>query len=175
MITQLLARSPGKASAARLYAAAAAQSRAQALYAHMDVPDTIQGRYEMLTLHVLLLIDRLKGASAEADDVRQRLFDAYVSNLDGALREMGVGDLAVPKRMRKLGEAFYGRAQGFDAAFAALPDRAPLSDLLTRTAFSENTGVDPTKLATYVASCRDALAKTELGAVLAGKPNWSRP
>ena len=173
MITQLLSRSPGKAAAARLYAAAAAQSRSPALYRDMGVPDSIQGRYEMLTLHILLLIDRLNGASAEADDVRQNLFDAYVSNLDGALREMGVGDLAVPKRMRKLGEAFYGRAQGFDAAFGALPDLAPLAELLKRTAFSETADADATALAHYVASCRDALANSDLRAVIAGKPKWS--
>jgi cytochrome b pre-mRNA-processing protein 3 len=173
VFTQLLAKSPTRKAAERLYAAAAAQARAPALYAHMGAPDTVEGRFELLTLHVILLIDRLKAGSGEAASVRQVLFDVYVSNLDAALREMGVGDLAVGKRMRKLGEAFYGRAQACEAAFKALPDRAPLEAALARTVFESAAEATPKSLADYLLRCREALAAGDLRALIGGEPRWA--
>jgi cytochrome b pre-mRNA-processing protein 3 len=175
VLTQLLAKSPARKAAERLYAAAAAQARAEALYARMAAPDTVEGRFELLTLHVILLIDRLKAGSAEAMAVRQILFDVYVSNLDGALREMGVGDLSVGKRMRKLGEAFYGRARACEAAFAALPDARPLEALLGRTVFAGAADAQAAPLADYLRRCKAALADGDDAALLAGDPCWAAP
>src|SRR5271165_2884114 len=121
----------------------------------MGAPDTVEGRFELLTLHVILLIDRLKDGPPEAAAIRQLLFDVYVSNLDGALREMGVGDLAVGKRMRKLGEAFYGRARACEAAFSALPDTRPLEAALTRTVYGATPDAEPSALADYIRRCRE--------------------
>ena len=175
MFTKLLAKSPARKAAERLHAAAAAQARAEALYARMAAPDTVEGRFELLTLHVILLIDRLRRGPAEALAVRQILFDVYVSNLDGALREMGVGDLSIGKRMRKLGEAFYGRARACETAFAALPNTLPLEELLRRTVFAGATGAGPAPLADYLRRCRAALAAGDLAALLAGHPCWAAP
>jgi cytochrome b pre-mRNA-processing protein 3 len=175
VFTQLLAKSPTRKAAERLHAGAAAQARAEALYARMAAPDTVEGRFELLTLHVILLIDRLREGSDEALAVRQALFDAYISNLDGALREMGVGDLSVGKRMRKLGEAFYGRARACEAAFAALPDTRLLGDLLSRTVFDGAADAEPAALADYLRRCRDALAAADLATLLASHPPWAVP
>jgi cytochrome b pre-mRNA-processing protein 3 len=175
VFTQLLAKSPARGAAERLYAAAAAQARAPALYARMGAPDTVEGRFELLTLHVILLIDRLKDGPPEAAAVRQKLFDVYVSNLDGALREMGVGDLAVGKRMRKLGEAFYGRARACEGAFSALPDTRALDQALARTVFDAAPGAEPAVLADYVRRCRESLAAGDIQAVIAGAPPWAAP
>jgi len=174
VFTQLLGKSPAKRAGERLYQDAATQGRAVAFYADMAVPDTVEGRFELLTLHVILLVDRLKDGPTPASDIRQSLFDAYVSNLDGALREMGVGDLAVGKRMRKLGEAFYGRARAYDAAFAALPDKAPLADVLGRTVY-QDTPASPAPLADYVVACRAELLAVAVADILAKGPNWSAP
>jgi len=171
MFKQLLARSPARRAASALHDAAVAQSRQATLYAGMGAPDTVEGRFELLSLHVILLVERLKGEPGAAADVRQMLFDTYVSNLDGALREMGVGDLAVGKRMRKLGEAFYGRAQACDEAFASLPDRTVLSKLLGRTVLRDAPGA-PTLLADYVARCREGLAATDTRALVSGEAAW---
>lgn len=171
MFTQLLAKSPAKRAGERLYHDAARQGRTTALYTEMGAPDTVDGRFELLTLHVILLVDRLKEAASSAADVRQSLFDAYLSNLDGALREMGVGDLAVGKRMRKLGEAFYGRAQAFEAAFSALPDETPLRDVLTRTVL-QTSETAPAALASYVVACREALLTCALSDILRDGPIW---
>lgn len=165
--------SPPRAEAA-LYDTAVAQARSPALYAAMGAPDTAEGRFELLTLHVILLIERLKdsgdGAAAGA---RQGLFDIYIRNLDGALREMGVGDLAVGKRMKALGKIFYGRAAGYEAAFKALPDRSELEGLIGRTIL-EGAGGDRGALADYVLACRQALASAEAEALMAGSVAWPR-
>jgi cytochrome b pre-mRNA-processing protein 3 len=173
VFTQLLSKSPARKAAERLYASAAAQARAPALYARMGAPDTVEGRFELLTLHVILLIDRLKAGPPEATVVRQLLFDVYLGNLDAALREMGVGDLAVGKRMRKLGEAFYGRARACEAAFDALPDAGRLEAALARTVFEAARDGEPVALADYLRRCRESLAAADVQAVIAGAPPWA--
>ncbi len=117
---------PARTAGARLYAAVVAQARQPALYAVLGAPDTPDGRFEVYTLHVLLVLARLKGQGPRAAHASQALFDAYLSGLDHGLRELAVGDLSVGKTMRKLGEAFYGRGQGLDdgAGGAAEPARA---------------------------------------------------
>jgi cytochrome b pre-mRNA-processing protein 3 len=175
VFTQLLAKSPARTAAEHLYAAAAAQARTPALYMIMGAPDTVEGRFELLTLHVILLIDRLKDGPSEAVAIRQILFDVYLSNLDGALREMGVGDLTVGKRMRKLGEAFYGRARACEAAFRALPDARPLEEALARTVFAAAPGAEPAALADYLQRRRGALAAADIEAVIAGVSPWATP
>ena len=175
MFTQLLAKSPARKTGEQLYLAAASHARSPPLYADLRVPDTVEGRFELLTLHVILLIDRLDDGRADTAAVRQTLFDAYVSNLDGALREMGVGDLGVGKRMRKLGEAFYGRAQAYQAAFLALPDLGPLVEVIARTVF-EGAPPDTThSLADYVRRTRESLAAGDTARLVAGAPAWTTP
>ena len=168
LLDRLLNKSPVKTAARRLHEAAVAQGRLPTLYLDLGAPDTVEGRFEMLTLHVILLIDRLRDEPAAAA-VRQALFDTYVRDLDGALREMGVGDLAVGKKMRKLGEAFYGRAKAYDAAFRALPDTAPLADVASRTALD---GADGAAMAGYILGVRESLAAQPAAALVDGDVIW---
>jgi cytochrome b pre-mRNA-processing protein 3 len=161
-----------KVVASRLYAAVVAQARAPAFYTDLGVPDTIEGRFELYSLHVILLLHRLRGQGADAAEAAQGLFDTYVSALDNALRETGVGDLSVPRRMRRLGEAFYGRARALDAAFDALPDRAPLNGLLTRTVFGGAESASATQLGDYLLQAREALAGASPQSLLAGEITW---
>ena len=174
-LDRLLGRKSERSAARRLYDAAVAQSRQPTLYARMGAPDTAEGRYEILTLHVILLIDRLKGDGPGAARLRQVVFDVYLSDLDGALREMGVGDLAVGKRMRRLGETFYGRAHAYDDAFEALPDLAKLRDIVARTILHDVDAVDPTPLTAYIARGRESLAADETNALLVGRATWPAP
>lgn len=173
MIFQKLFRPRASETAGRaLYAAVVEQARKPDLYARLRVPDTVEGRFEIYSLHVLLLIDRLRGEGSQATETSQALFDTYVSSLDDALREMGVGDLSVGKKMRRLGEAFYGRAKSYEAAFAALPDPAPLTALLARTVYDGVDAPPVDDLATYVAGVRDALAGQPLEPIVAGEVRW---
>jgi cytochrome b pre-mRNA-processing protein 3 len=165
---------PGRArqTGLRLYAATVAAARAPALYAELGAPDTPDGRFEVYTLYVLIVLARLRAVGKPAAPLAQALFDAYLGGLDHGLREMAVGDLSVGKTMRKLGEAFYGRGKALDAAFAALPERGPLEALIGRTVFAGAAGADPAPLATRVIGEREALAAASTAALLAGELPW---
>lgn len=175
ILDRLLGKTPARSAVRALYDGAVSQGREPALYERMGAPDTVEGRFEILTLHVILLIDRLDRLEPAEAHARQALFDVYVHDLDGALREMGVGDLAVGKRMRKLGEAFYGRARAYETAFEALPDQTPLRALIARTVLDGAARSDPAALAAYVALCRAALADCETAALVAGAARWPAP
>jgi cytochrome b pre-mRNA-processing protein 3 len=170
-LNQLFSPRPAKATGKRLYVAAAAQARQADFYARMGAADSVEGRFELYTLHVVLLLRRLKGQGPAAMEVSQAVFDAYVRSLDDALREMGVGDLSVGKKMRRLGEAFYGRVKNYDEAMDALPDRTLLRAMLTRTVLMGNEALaDP--FVDYAAAAADALARQPLDALLQGEPAW---
>ena len=152
-LTRFLKARPATDAGRALFAAAHLQARTPDLYARLGAPDTVDGRFEMLLMHVVLVIARLRAgplrASDQAAETRQALFDAFVANLDDGLREMGVGDLSMGKKMRKLGEAIYGRAKAYDPALAARPDLAPLASLIGRTVFGDEADGRGAPLAAY--------------------------
>ncbi len=150
-------RDASLAMAGRLYARAVEWSRRPDLYAIMGAPDTVEGRFELLTAHILLIIERLNRDGERGRAVGQRLFDLYVRNLDGALREMGVGDLAVGKRMKGLGKIFYGRGAAYATALASR-ESAELEALVARTILVERPGADPRPLAKALTVMREHLA-----------------
>lgn len=162
-----------------LYASAVAQARSPRLYGagegELAAPDTAEGRFEVYSLHVVLLLDRLRGHGAAAAEVSQTLFDTYVQALDHALREMGVGDLSVGKKMRKLGEAFYGRAKSYEAAFAVFPETQPLAELVARTIYAGAAQDRVDAMVGYVRKQRDALSIQPLEGLAAGRVSWVKP
>jgi cytochrome b pre-mRNA-processing protein 3 len=149
-----------------------AQARTPAIYASLGAPDTPDGRFEVYTLHVLLVLARLRADGARAGGLAQAYFDAYLSGLDNGLRELAVGDLSVGKTMRKLGEAFYGRGKALEAALAELPDRGALEALLGRTVFNGAEPAGTAPLADYVLRLRDSLAALPADALVAGEIDW---
>lgn len=116
----------------RLYGAIVAASRDVPLYAAMGVPDTVMGRFESLGLHVALVLRRLKALPPPAQDIAQELVDRFFKDLDGSLREIGVGDLSVPKKIKALAQAFYGRMGAYDAALGAEAAPQALAEALAR-------------------------------------------
>lgn len=167
---------PGRAETLgeKLYASTVAQARTPALYEALHAPDTPDGRFEVYTLHVLLVLARLRDEGARAGSAAQAYFDAYLGGLDNGLRELAVGDLSVGKTMRRLGEAFYGRGKALEAAFEALPDRAPLDGLLTRTVFGGDETASAAPLGDYLLAVREALAAAPTEPLLAGDIPWPR-
>jgi cytochrome b pre-mRNA-processing protein 3 len=119
MIFRRFARNPQSGSIAALYGAIVAQARSPAFYRSYGVPDTVSGRLEMLMLHVVLVLRHLENGTAKSRQLGQYLFDHFCNDMDATMREMGIGDLAVPRKMRRLGEAFYGRQQAYRTALAA--------------------------------------------------------
>lgn len=102
-----------------IYGMIVTQAREPIFYRDLGVPDTVNGRFDLLLLHLWLLLRRLRtvqGATGGATELSQALFDRFCEDMDDNLREMGVGDQTVPKRMRAFGEAFYGRVQAYDQA-----------------------------------------------------------
>lgn len=148
---------PDRSIARRLYDEAVKRARNPALYSEMGAPDTVEGRFELLTAHIVLVIERLNAVSERGLEIGQDVFDLYVRNLDGALREMGVGDLAVGKRMKSLGQIFYGRAVAYRAALTSL-NLAEVEALVARTILAERSGVSPRLLAGYLLGESDRLA-----------------
>jgi cytochrome b pre-mRNA-processing protein 3 len=126
MLSGIFRRDPYRAQAERIYALLGSQARNPAFFAGLSVPDTVDGRFDLLSLHAALVIDRL---AVEPDGVAlsQSLFDAMFRHLDLALREMGVQDLGVGRRIKIMAEGFHGRGlalrealKGDDAALAAV-------------------------------------------------------
>lgn len=116
MILRSFRRSTEVRTIASLYGMIVAQARQPVFYAVFRVPDTLHGRFDLIVLHLVLLLRRLDRSGEQGRLFGQRLFDAFCRDLDGNLREMGIGDLAVPKHMQRFGEAFYGRQAVYLAA-----------------------------------------------------------
>lgn len=173
MLKRLFRPRPAKAAGGALYARTVTQSRTPALYADLDCPDTVEGRFELYSLHVYLLLERLKGQGDHAAETAQALFDTYLSALDNSLREMGVGDLSVGKKMRKLGEAFYGRVTSLEEAFATLPDTSELAAILARTVYDGADAAKAPRLAAYVLRQREHLRGLATERLCAGEVEWA--
>jgi cytochrome b pre-mRNA-processing protein 3 len=145
-----------------LYRRIAAQARLPVFYTSYGVPDTIDGRFEMLSLHAYALFRSLKGKGADADALAQATYDAMFADLDGSLREMGVADLGVGKRIKTMTEALNGRIKAFDSAFAA--DGLALDEAIRRNVYGT---VAPAEehvqaMADYLRQIRVVLAATSL-------------
>ncbi|MDD9909399.1 MAG: ubiquinol-cytochrome C chaperone [Ahrensia sp.] len=105
-----------QALAQRLYGAVVASARDPHLFRSFEMPDTFDGRFEMLTLHLYLLNDRLKADGEPGRALSQDVFDLFIEDMDSALRELGVGDQTVPKRLSKMTRVVHGRAAAYDRA-----------------------------------------------------------
>ncbi len=97
-----------------------------------DVPDTLDGRFEMLTMHLFMLHHRLKDEGPQAREVSQHVFDAFIDDMDIAMREAAVGDQIVPKRIKKMTRVFYGRTGAYEKALAGDTPVSALSEILAR-------------------------------------------
>ena len=122
-------------AAGRLYAAAVEAARQPILYTGFGVPDTLQGRFEMVALHLFALIDRLMHEPGDDPELAQLVSEAFVADMDGAFREMGVSDIAVPKRMKVLYRSFAGRVGAYRAGLAE--GEAALEAALARNVFPD--------------------------------------
>jgi len=129
----------------------------------------VQGRFDLIVLHLVLLLSRLARENGPGRSLGQRLFDAFCRDLDDNLREMGVGDFAVPKQMHRFGEAFYGRQAAYLAALNAADERA-FEKALGRNIF-QVVGIDDraARLARYARTVFRELDALEEGALIRGE------
>jgi cytochrome b pre-mRNA-processing protein 3 len=157
-----------------LYGAIVAQARSVAFYSDYGVPDTLEGRFDLIVLHIVLVLARLDRDGSPVRWIGQKLFDVFCGDLDANLREMGTGDLAVPKRMRAFGEAFYGRQGAYLAALAA-PDDRELENALARNIFRGVEGEGAGRLARYARAASRDFADHDEDAVLRGEIAFPKP
>lgn len=163
----LVRRNRSRATIAALYGAIVAQARTPAFYAAYGVPDTLDGRFDLIVLHLALFLRRLRSEGEPGRELSQGCFDAFCRDMDDNLRELGVSDLAVPRRMRTFGEAYYGRAAAYDRALAEAGE-ADLADTLCRNLYPQGGG-QPGLLATYVRAAEHELARQDLATFARGQ------
>jgi cytochrome b pre-mRNA-processing protein 3 len=166
-----------------LYGMIVAQARSGVFYSDYGVPDTVQGRFELLVLHLVLVLRRLgrdpQAASASGwgrrESASQRLFDAFCRDLDANLREMGVGDMGVPRRMRRFGEEFYGRQAAYQAALDESSSPA-LENALARNIF-EAQAIEPrvSRLADYTRAAATQLQDADIDSLVSGATVFPDP
>jgi cytochrome b pre-mRNA-processing protein 3 len=118
MIARWFRKDQTQSQAETLFEALNEAARAPALYAGAGAPDTVEGRFEVLGLHVFLAMRRLRRDAPASDRLSAALQEVFFRRLDDALREIGVGDLSIGRKIRGLAEAFYGRATAYDKAFS---------------------------------------------------------
>ncbi len=158
-----------------LYLAVVEQARQSAFYTDMGVPDTIDGRFDMILLHAFLLLRRLRGAGKRGDRLAQAIFDEMFADMDRNLREMGVGDLSVGRRVKKMVAAFYGRIAAYDSGLES--DEAELSAALGRNLYGASAPASGQleAMADYVRSQDDLLAAQDAADLLAGRVDYGKP
>ncbi len=166
---------PAVAAGRALYTPLVEQARRPAFYLAGRAPDTTDGRFELYTLHLALVVRRLRGEGRWAAEASQALFDTFLSGLDAGLREMGVGDLTVPKKMRKMGAAIYGRFKTYDAALAPDAEAGALEAALGRTVYAGVENAPTAALAAYVRAAAAALAARAVEAILSESLPWPEP
>jgi cytochrome b pre-mRNA-processing protein 3 len=151
-------RTSSRGTIEAIYGMIVAQAREPLFYQDLGVPDTVNGRFDMMVLHLWMVLRQLK-QFGDGSDLAQALFDRFCSDMDHNLRELGTGDLAVPRRMREFGEAFYGRSAAYDLAIAA--GEGPLAQALCRNIFNGQDSDKARRLAAYVGRALAALAATD--------------
>src|SRR5665647_933458 len=164
MIFSRFRRSARPDTISTLYGMIVAQARLPCFYRDYAVADTVNGRFDLIVLHLALVLNRLARDGA-LQPLGQGIFDRFCQDMDHNLREMGVGDLKVPQQMRRVGEAYYGRSQAYRAAWAT-EDKGPLVEALERNIYgggSPSAAATEPRLAAYM---REALR--DLGAQPSG-------
>ncbi len=177
----LFRRKPHERTGFELYGAAVAAARDPWFFGpEVAVPDTLDGRFDLVGLHAALLIRRLRtDADPRGAALAQAVFDAMFADMDVNLREMGVGDLVVGKRVKRMWEAFHGRALAYEAALDA-GDRAALAAALMRNVWRAEPGAAPppdgaTRLAAQAEAAAAALASQPFETLLGGEARFPLP
>jgi cytochrome b pre-mRNA-processing protein 3 len=169
----LLRRRPHERAGFALYTSAVSAARNPALFGDDAVPDTLTGRFDLVALHAALLVRRLhRDPDPRGPVLAQAVFDAMFADMDINLREMGMGDMSVSKRMRRMWEAFHGRALAYEAALEA-DDRVALEEALSRNVWAGTAPEGaPARLADHVLALHSSLAAQPFEGFVAGRADF---
>ncbi|NKB52013.1 MAG: ubiquinol-cytochrome C chaperone [Rhizobiaceae bacterium] len=136
MFKALFGRNVNSDLAHALYGVVVARSRDLQFYIRYQVPDTFDGRFEILIMHLFLLHNRLKNEDHTSRQISQLVFDAFIDDMDAALREIGVGDPSVPKKIAKMTQVFYGRTGAYERALESEDISQALSVVIRRNLYA---------------------------------------
>ena len=165
-------RAPPRGTIEAIYGMIVAQAREPLFYQRLGVPDTVNGRFDMVVLHLWMMLRRLR-ATPEGMATAQALFDHFCADLDDNLREMAVSDVAVPRRMKAFGEAFYGRSIAYDNALAAGGEG--LAAALARNILNNENAAAGRPVADYVRDAISRLDATEPSVLVSGDVVFPAP
>jgi cytochrome b pre-mRNA-processing protein 3 len=161
-------------AAERIYAAALAAARRPALYLDCGVPDTLQGRFEMVALHLFPVLHRLMHQPGDDPELARLISERFVDDMDGAFREMGVGDLSVPKRMKTAYRSFAGRLSAYGRAVG--DGEGSLAEAIARNVFPEAPQNDhAAALAAYLNQAVAVIRKADIAALRGGDVPFPAP
>lgn len=169
MLTWLRQRRSTGRIARALYGSSVTAARVPGLYSDLGVPDTLAGQFEMVVLYTFLLMHRLSAEGAEGQALARALAEAMVEQLDDDMRQMGVSDITVPKKIRKAASAAYGRFEAYAAALEA-DDRAAFAKALVRNVYDGDGAASAAAalLAEHAFAAAAALRAQPAEALLAG-------
>ena len=172
----LFRRRPHERSGFALYTAAVEAAREPALFGDDRVPDTLEGRFDLVALHAALLVRRLhRDPDPRGPALAQAVFDAMFADMDLNLREMGVGDMSIGKRVRRMWEAFHGRALAYEGALAA-GDRPALEAALARNIWPDGAPDGAAaRLAAHAMALDSTLAAQPFGSFAEGRAEFGLP
>src|ERR1700749_1732029 len=165
-------RSAPRGTIEAIYGMIVTQAREPLFYRDLGVPDTVNGRFDLLVLHLWLVLRRLRAVEGAAV-LSQALSDRFCNDMDDNLREMGVGDLRVPKRMQAFGEAFYGRTAAYDMALQAGDE--PLAQALCKNILNRQGIENARRLAGYAVAAIAVLAALDQAALLDAAWKFPQP
>jgi cytochrome b pre-mRNA-processing protein 3 len=173
LLKMFLSASPKITPARTLYIACVNQARNVFFYRTCGVPDSLDGRFEMIVLHVGLVLQRLKREGAAHDDLMRDISEIFFDDMDRGLREVGISDLKVGKKIKAMATAFYGRLQAYESAV----DRSALEEALRRNAFGTVQTPSPEgvfQLAHYMQNAQAQLAASPANLVLSASVPWPK-
>jgi cytochrome b pre-mRNA-processing protein 3 len=158
-----------------LYGMIVAQARLPCFYRDYAVADTVNGRFDLVVLHLSMVLDRL-AQDVSLKTLGQGVFDLFCQDMDHNLREIGISDLKVPKEMQRVGQAYYGRAQAYRTALAS-PDGQALANTIARNIYGgepPNPAAVP-RLAAYMRLAVRDLAAQDTASLMAGSVRFPDP
>jgi len=175
MLSAFFKKSSSTIPPQQLYGSVMAQARLPEFFIDFSMPDTVMGRFDVLSLHIYLLARRFREeGSPIAMDLSQEVFDLYVYDVERALRELGIGDTSVPKKKKKMIRSFYGQIDDFDEPINA-GDKEAISEKVQLRYLSETQNADPYKLTSYILKTESHLKGQSMKALLSGEVNWVSP
>ena len=163
-------------TADHIYGAVVAQARQPRFFNHLGIPDTLEGRYEMVLVHLFLILDRLRNEGPTAQAISRKLNERFVTDMDDCMRELGVGDITVPKRVKLAAAGLYDRVLEYQSAISEPASNALTNIIQSRVLtpeYSEPLSPAASAIADYMHNCRTALADQPLQDIITGNANFA--